>query len=165
LNYNRDRRDHRIETQRASSTEGSEWIDTRTGIDRRSGKDRRRDYDEQRNSVRYKLKTSASVFLKVPGLLKLLPPQKIKLDIVDLSLGGLRAQYVRSSILPYKQNTLSIETDDGEVIISEIPFKVITDYKHTRLPGDVYLRRCGFKFGSLSDSHKNLLNQLIRDYC
>ena len=103
--------------------------------------------------------------LKVPGLLKVLPPQKIKLTIVDLSLGGIRAQYVRSSMLTYKQNTLSIETDDGEVIISEIPFKVITDYKHTRLPGDAYVRRCGIKFGNLSDSHKNQLNQMIRDYC
>jgi hypothetical protein len=65
----------------------------------------------------------------------------------------------------YKQHTLSIETDDGTVKIGEIPFKVMTDYKYTRLPGDTYLRRCGLKFQHLTESHKRRLNQLIRDYC
>ena len=103
--------------------------------------------------------------LKVPGLLKILPPQVIRFTIVDISTGGVRAQYVGPRMFEYNQNRLSIETDDGAVKIVAIPFKVITDYKYTRLPGDVCLRRCGIKFGKLSDSHKNQLNQLIRDYC
>ena len=143
----------------------SDWIDTRTGIDRRSGKDRRRDYDEQRKSDRYKLKTNASVVLKETGLLKLLSPQVMKFTIVDISLGGVRAQYVGERMYAYTQQTLSIETDDGALKIVDIPFKIITDFKYTRLPEDKYLRRCGIKFRNLSDSHKNQLNQLIRNYC
>jgi len=166
MNFNRDRRDFRIDTNGSSGASNTTQIETRTGIDRRSGKDRRCDFDEQRKAVRSKLKTSAFVLLKQPRLFKRLKPHKtIKFAvIVDISSGGLRAQYVCSDMFPYKQDVLSIVTDDGIVKIEDIPFKIITDYKFTRLPDNKYLRRCGIKFGNLTDSHKLQLNQLIRDY-
>jgi len=139
-------------------------MDTRVGIERRSGKDRRCDYDEQRKLARYKLNTSASVHLKRQRSFKLLRPQIAKFVIVDISLGGCRAQYVAADMYPYKHDVLSIVTKDGKIIIENIPFKIITDYKCTRLPDDTYLRRCGLKFGNLSDRHKQQLNNLIRDY-
>ncbi len=83
---------------------------------------------------------------------------------MDISLGGLRAQYIASGIYPYKDDVLSIVTKDGKVKIENIPFKIITDYIYTRLPDDSYLRRCGIKFGKLSDSHKQQLNHLIQVY-
>jgi hypothetical protein len=165
MNFTRDRRDYSIDTNGSSAASNSNQIDTRTGIDRRSGSDRRCDYDEQRKAVRSKLKTGAFVILKQPRLFKRLKPHKIKFAVIlDISFGGLRAQYVCSDIFPYKSDVLSIVTDDGIVKIEDIPFKIITDYKFTRLPDNTYLRRCGIKFGSLTDSHKLQLNQLMRDY-
>lgn len=162
---NRDRRDHRISTNGAPSAKKSVPIDTRTDIDRRSGKDRRCDYDEQRKLIRSKLKKSVFVFLKKPRRFKLSKPQVIKFGmILDISLGGLRAQYVGSEMYPYNHETLSILTDDGIAVIEDIPFKIITDYKFTRLPDNTWLRRCGIKFENLSDKHKLHLNQLIQNY-
>ena len=164
MKFTRDRRDYRINADGSSVVRNSTRGDTRSGTDRRSGKDRRHDYDEQRKLVRYKLNTSISIVLKRPRLFNVIPPHKTKLTLVDISLGGLRAQYVSSKMFSYKQNTLSIETDDGVVKIEHIPFKIISDYKYTRLPGNTYLRKCGIKFSDLSENHKLQVNKLIRDY-
>ena len=162
MKFYRDRREYL--TKGSSHALDKTVMDNRADKERRSGKDRRCDYEEQRNSVRYKLNIGASVHLKQQRSFKLLRPQIKKFALVDISLGGLRAQYVASDMYPYKQDALSIVTKDGKVKIEDIPFKIITDYKYTRLPDDSYLRRCGIKFGTLSGSHKQKLNQLIRDY-
>jgi c-di-GMP-binding flagellar brake protein YcgR len=164
MKFTRDRRDYRIKADGSSVARNSARVDTRTGTDRRSGKDRRHDYDEQRKLVRYKLNTSISIVLEQPRLFNVLPPHKTKLILVDISLGGLRAQYASSEMFLYKQNTLSIETDNGVIKIENIPFKIISDYKYTRLPGNTYLRRCGIKFSDLSENHKRQLNKLIQNY-
>ena len=139
--------------------------DARADVERRSGKDRRHDYDEQRKRVRSKLKQSVHVFLNRAGRFKITRPQTIKFGVIlDISLGGLRAQYISADMFPYHHETLTILTDDGIVKIENIPFKVITDFKFTRLPDNTWLRRCGIKFGVLSEKHKQYLNQLIQNY-
>jgi len=164
LKFTRDRRDYHIYAKGSSAVPNSTRVATRTGLDRRSGKDRRHDYDEQRKSVRYKPNTNISIVFEQPRLFKVLQPHKIKFMLIDISLGGLRAQYVSSDIFLYKNNVLSIETDDGSVKIEHIPFTIISDDKHTRLPRNTYLRRCGIKFSNLSKGHKRQLNQLIQNY-
>lgn len=164
MNFNRDRRDKRTNLNGPPNVQNKAIMDTRAVIERRSGKDRRCDYDEQRKLVRYKLNKSASVYLKQQRSFKLLRPHTVKFAIVDISLGGCRAQYVATEMYPYKHDLLSIVTKDGKIKIEDIPFKIITDHKCTCLPDDTYLRRCGLKFGNLSDHHKQQLNYLIRDY-
>ena len=165
LKFNRDRRESRIDSDGSPAASNFSGFDTRTGLDRRSGKDRRQDYDEQRKQARSKLKKVAFVVLKQPRPLKLLNPRTIKFAVIlDISFGGLRAQYVGTDMFPYNHEKLSIVTDDDLLQIEDIPFKIITDYKYTRLPDNTYLRRCGVKFVTLSDNHKQQLHQLIRDY-
>jgi hypothetical protein len=119
---------------------------------------------DRRKLVRYGLNKNIAIILERWIFFNILPPQIAKFALVDISLSGLRAQYVSSEIFPYQHKTLSIETYDGVVKIEHIQFKLISDYKHTPLPGNTYLRRCGIKFINLTEKHKRQLNLLIRDY-
>jgi YD repeat-containing protein len=139
-------------------------MDRRSETERRSGKDRRYDYDEQRKTVRHKLNKNVSVVLTQQKLFVLRRQETTKFAAIDVSMGGLRAQYVGPDMHQYEKNILSIETDDGNIKIEDIPFKVITDYKFTRLPDNSYLRRCGIKFGELSEYNKTQINKLIEEY-
>jgi len=98
---------------------------------------------------------------KAAKIFKFLKPQTTKFAIVDVSTGGLHAQYVGADMHQYEKNILSIETDDGTIKIENIPFKVITDYNYIPLPDNTYLRRCGIKFGKLSENHIQQINELI----
>lgn len=159
--FYRDRRKHQIDPSGWSADQDNALVDRRSGIERRSGKDRRFEYDEQRKSVRHKLSKNTNVVLKQPKLFKFLKPNTTKFAIVDISTGGLQAQYVGADMHQYEKNILSIETDDGAIRIENIPFKVITDYNYTNLPDNTYLRRCGIKFGELSENQIRQIKELI----
>jgi c-di-GMP-binding flagellar brake protein YcgR len=137
----------------------------RSGIDRRSGKDRRSYYDKKRKIQRSILRTGVFVLFKKPRLLKLLQPKKVNFaEILDLSLTGLQAQYSAPAMLKYEHPMLSITSNDGEVKIDDLPFKVVADNKVTNLPNNTQLRRCSLKFEDISDRHKIQLNQIIKSY-
>jgi len=161
MRFQRDRRKHQINPNGSPADKGNGFVDRRSGIERRSGKDRRFDYDEQRKSVRYKLSENTNVVLKQPKYFKFLKPSITKFAIVDISIGGLQAQYVGADVHQYEKNILSTETDDGAIRIENIPFKVITDYSYTNLPNNTYLRRCGLKFGELSENQIQQIKELI----
>jgi len=84
--------------------------------------------------------------------------------VVDISLGGLQAQYVSSRMFHYKPSKLSIQSEDGVVKIERIYFKIISDYRCARISGNDYLRICGLKFINLSEHQKKRINQLIQNY-
>jgi len=161
MRYYRDRRKHQINPNGLAADKGNALVDRRSGIERRSGKDRRFDYAEQRKNVQHKLSENTNVVLKQPKLFKFLKPNITKFAIVDISIGGLQAQYVGADMHEYDKNILSIETADGAIMIENIPFKVITDYNYTNLPDNTYLRRCGLKFGKLSEKQTQQINELI----
>jgi len=149
----------------SSTAQNMDRIENRTGIERRSGKDRRCDYDEQRKILRSKLKPGVFIFLNQPRLFKRLQLKKRKFaEILDISLTGLRAQYVASGLFKYEQPMLSIVTNDGAVKIDNISFKTVTDNKVTNLPNNTQLRRCSIKFEEISDNQKLQLNQIIRKF-
>ncbi|CAD7839260.1 MAG: hypothetical protein [Olavius algarvensis Delta 4 endosymbiont] len=161
MRFNRDRRVHQINPNGSSADKDNNFVDRRSGIDRRSGKDRRYDYDEQRKAVRHKLSGNANVVLTQPRLFKFLKPEATKLAIIDISMGGLQAQYVGTDMHQYEKNILSVETVDGALKIENIPYKVITDYSYTHLPNNTSLRRCGIKFDNLSDNQIRQIKELI----
>lgn len=160
----RDRRKHQISTDGWPADRDNALVDRRSGIERRSGKDRRYDYDEQRKSVRHKLSKHTNIVLKQPQFFKFLKPKITKFAIVDISTGGLQAQYVGADMHQYEKNILSIETYDGAIRIENIPYKVITDYNYTNLPDNTYLRRCGLKFVELSEKQIQQIKKLIAEY-
>jgi hypothetical protein len=163
IGYKRDRRNLSIDAMESSTDQNIDVAENRSGIERRSGKDRRDDYIEQRKSLRSKLKPGAFVYLKWPRTFKLLKPNNKRFaEILDISLTGLRAQYIATEMFKYEQDTLSIVTSDGKVKIDDIPFKIVSDNKITHLPNDTDLRRCGVKFEDISDSQKQQINQIIR---
>ena len=161
MRFNRDRRKYQINPNGSSADQDNALLDRRSGTERRSSKDRRCDYDEQRKSVRHKLCKNTSVVLKQPKFFKFLKPQTTKFAILDVSMGGLQAQYVGTDMHQYEKNILSIESDDGAIKIENIPFNVITDYNYTHLPDNTYLRRCGIKFGKLSKNHIQQVNEFV----
>lgn len=148
---------------KSSTDQNIDGTENRSGIERRSGKDRRGDYNEQRNSLRSKLKPGAFVYLKRPRIFKLFRPNNKRFaEILNISLTGLRAQYIATEMFKYEQDTLSIVTSDGKFKIDDIPFRIVTDNKITHLPNDTYLRRCGVKFEGISDTQKQQISQIIR---
>jgi len=161
MRFHRDRRKHQINPNGSPANKENGFEDRRSGIERRSGKDRRFDYDEQRKSVRYKLSKNTNVVLTQPKFFKFLKPNTTKFAIVDISIGGLQAQYVGTDMHQYEKNILSIETADGATRIENIPFKVITDYNYTNLPDNTYLRRCGLKFCELSENQIQQIKEFI----
>ena len=163
IGYKRDRRNLSIDAMESSTDQNIDVAENRSGIERRSCKDRRGDYNEQRKSLRSKLKPGAFVYLKRPRTFKLLKPNNKRFaEILDISLTGLRAQYIATEMFKYEQDTLSIVTNDGKVKIDDIPFKIVSDNKITHLPNDTDLRRCGVKFEDISDSQKQKIIQIIR---
>jgi len=160
MRFNRDRRKHQINPNGSSADQDNALLDRRSETERRSGKDRRFDYDEKRKSVRHKCKNT-SVVLKQPKFFKFLKPKTTKFAVVDISIGGLQAQYVGTDMHQYEKNILSIETNDGAIKVENIPFKVITDHNYTPLPDNTYLRICGIRFDKLSKNHILQINELI----
>jgi c-di-GMP-binding flagellar brake protein YcgR len=161
MRFNRDRRENSLHPNGSSTDKEYTLLDRRSGIDRRSNNDRRLDYDEQRKSDRYKLRMNACVILKQLKLFNLLKPKTTKFSIVNISNGGLQAQYVGTDMHQYEENKLSIETDDGSIRIDEISFKVISDNIFTNLPDNSCLRRCGIRFIALSENQKKQISILI----
>ena len=162
IGYKRDRRNLSIDAMESSTDQNIDVAENRSGIERRSCKDRR-GYNERRKSLRSKLKPGAFVYLKRPRTFKLLKPNNKRFaEILDISLTGLRAQYIATEMFKYEQDTLSIVTNDGKVKIDDIPFKIVSDNKITHLPNDTDLRRCGIKFEDISDSQKQQINQIVR---
>ena len=140
-------------------------IEKRSGIDRRSDKDRRCYYGEKRKKHRSKLKTGVFVLFKKPRLLKLLQPKKVYfVEIIDLSITGLQAQYSAPVMLKYEHSMLSITLNDETVKIDDLPFKVVADNKVTNLPNNTQLRKCNLKFEDISDYHRKQLNHIIQAY-
>lgn len=162
MKFHRDRR--KIIDRRAQDN-GLFTPERRSNKDRRSGVDRIKDFDEQRKQKRLKVKEGVFVLFRKPRFFKWFKLRTEKLaTIIEISLGGLRAQYVATEMWKLEFDTLSIVTDDDKIMIDNIPFKVISDFPVSYLPNSTYLRRFGVKFEELPSEHISKLNYFIQNY-
>jgi hypothetical protein len=174
MKFHRDRRkniDRRLKDngfftpERRSDKDRRSGVDLKNGVDRRSGVDRRKDFDEQRKQERVKVKKGVSVVFRKPRFFKWFKPRTEKLaTITDISLGGLRAQYVAGEMWTHEFDKLSIVTDDDKIKIDNIPFKVISDFPVSYLPNSKNLRKFGVKFVELHSEYIPKLNYIIQNY-
>ena len=119
----------------------------------------------KRKEKRYAVKTGASVLFKKSFAFGLFKNRTVYSGtIIDISLTGIRAEYTTATIWSGDFNKMSIVTIDNHISINNIPCKIITDRKVRHLQNDTFLRRCGIRFGNLSDYHKLQLSYFIQKY-
>ena len=119
----------------------------------------------KRKEKRYAVKTGASVLFKKSFAFGLFKNRTVYSGtIIDISLTGIRAEYTTATIWSGDFNKMSIVTIDNHISITNIPCKIITDRKVRHLQNDTFLRRCGIRFGNLSDYHKLQLSYFIQKY-
>ena len=120
---------------------------------------------EKRKDTRSALKPGAIVKFKKASFFGLLKPRTVQsAAIVDLSLGGLRAEYQTNSKWSVEFDQISIGTPDKSIDIDLEDYQIISDAIVGRPIEGTYTRRCGIKFKPLSDTAKNQLTELIKAY-
>jgi hypothetical protein len=123
------------------------------------------DDEWQRQRVRWAVKQGASVVFKKSFLLAMFKPRPVQTaEIIDISNSGIRAQYTATTVWSNDFDKMSIVTTDRKITIDDIPCKIISDSVVSRLPNGNFVRRCGIKFGNLSDYHKLQLSHFIKKY-
>ena len=119
----------------------------------------------QRKEARYAVKTEASVLFNKSTAFGLFKHRTVYSGtIIDISLTGIRAEYKTTTVWSGDFNKMSIVTADNNFSINNIPCKIISDRKVRYLQDGTYLRRCGIKFGKLSEYHKLQLSYFIQTY-
>ncbi len=119
----------------------------------------------QRKEERYAVKTEASVLFRKSFAFGLFKHRTVYSGtIVDISLTGIRAEYSTATAWFGNFDKMSIVTADNTISINDIPCKIISDRKVKYLQDGTFVRRCGIKFGKLSDYHKLQLSYFIKKY-
>jgi hypothetical protein len=119
----------------------------------------------KRKHARYALNCGAEVNLNVSRLFGFGKEKKIKLGpVVDMSLNGMAIRYAVDQVDSFKAANLSIVMPGRGTLIEAIPFEIVNDCNLNDCPGAHPLRRCGLKFGTLSEDHLNRLKVIIQNY-
>ena len=119
----------------------------------------------QRKMARYAVKTGASVLFKKSFAFGLFKHRIVHSGtIIDISLTGIRAEYTTATVWSGDFDKMFIVTTDNNILIQDIPCKIISDRKVRSLQNGTFVRRCGIKFGNLSDYHKLQLSYFIQKY-
>lgn len=119
----------------------------------------------KRKEARYAVKTEASVLFKKSSVFGLFKHRIVHSGtIIDISHTGIRAEYKTTTAWSSDFDRMSIVTADNSISINNIPCKIISDRKVRYLQNGNYLRRCGIKFGNLSEYHKLKLSYFIQKY-
>ena len=115
--------------------------------------------------MRYAVKQGALVVFKKSFLFGILKPRTVRsAAIIDASISGIRAQYTAATSWSSNFDKMSIVTTDNKIAIENIPCKIISDAIVSRLPDGTFIRRCGIKYGDLSDYHKLQLSYFMQEY-
>ncbi len=119
----------------------------------------------RRKWKRYKIKGGAIVLLPKPRLLNIGKPKLVELGpVIDISMGGLAAQYVESKSRQQDSETISISIPSIGVTLADLQCKVILEKVITALPnGKQIFNRC-VKFVNLTSVQNLQLESFIRKH-
>jgi hypothetical protein len=86
--------------------------------------------------------------------------------ILDISRGGISVRYTPTEEQSSTSPDIDILLTDHNFYITGIPVTTIFDCKlENKIPFSyIYERRCGMKFGKLTDNQLNQLNELLSNY-
>jgi len=117
----------------------------------------------RRKWKRFKVKGGTSVILSKPSLVKLGKPTKYEFGtVVDISMGGLAAQYLDNKKRPDNFPALTVSPASKEIQLESAPFNVISDVIVAELTDKKVIRNCCLCFGPLSHEQKFQLEALIK---
>ena len=119
----------------------------------------------RRKKGRRTVKSGAFVVFKKSFLFGLFKSRVVhSAEIIDISINGIKAQYTATTTWSRNFDKMSIITIDKKIKIDNIPCKVISDSVVAHLENDTFVRRCGLRYGNLTDSHKSQLSNFIQEY-
>ena len=119
----------------------------------------------RRKWKRYKIKGGAIVLLHKPRLLDIGKPKLIELGpLIDISMGGLAAQYVENKRRQQNAETISIAIPSFDVILADLQCKIILEEVIASLPnGKKIYNRC-VEFVNLTSVQNLQLESFIRKH-
>ena len=119
---------------------------------------------DKRLYVRYEMNSGAEVNLSVSKMFGFRNKQ-VKLGLIlDISMGGIAIKYDGNTINSLRVAHLSIVIPGKGTLIESIPFETVTDCDFGTCPGEIFPRRCGLKFGSLTDEQRTRLKLIVKNY-
>ena len=119
---------------------------------------------DRRLSVRYGMNSVSEVNLSVPVMFGF-RKKTMKLGLIlDISMGGMAIQYDGCDIASLKASHLSIVVPGKGALIEGIPFEIITDGQMGNCSPENSPRRCGLKFGHLTDDQRKRLQFIVNNF-
>lgn len=124
-----------------------------------------RDPNIRRQWKRYRVRGGAMVVLNKKGLLAVTPLRHLQLGpIIDISLGGIAAQYIETGQRKKRFSHLAIATMKGNILIDELGFEVARDSRLALLPDNRIIRCRCLRFVNLSQYQNYQLETFINTY-
>ena len=116
----------------------------------------RRQTSERRTHTRFKARAGAYTVFS--------PKSVIPGRINDISLGGLSFSYVEGEEWYQNAAELDILFGDDDFYLDRIPFETVSDtmIENESPYSQIVMRRCGVKFGTLSEAQLDKLRYFIR---
>lgn len=125
----------------------------------------KRNIIERRKHNRFGVEDGVTVEFLKPRFFKLGKPRVIKsARMIDISLEGLAFEYVDQNMWSPNFNELSIKKVSGATKLDRLPFKALSDFSTYKLPNAMQVRRCGAKFGQLTQGQQKRLRYFIQDH-
>ncbi|MCG6892440.1 MAG: PilZ domain-containing protein [Desulfobacteraceae bacterium] len=119
---------------------------------------------DRRLSVRYGMNSVSEVNLSVPVMFGF-RKKTMKLGLIlDISMGGMAIQYDGCDIASLKASHLSIVVPGKGALIEGIPFEIISDGQMGNCSPENSPRRCGLKFGHLTDDQRKRLQFIVNNF-
>ena len=124
-----------------------------------------KDFVDLRKQQRFKLKEGVFVEFYKPRLFNLGNLRLVNYaPVTDISEGGLGFVYTDRQMWLHDLNELTISDKINEIKIDNISFKILRDFKISKLPNSKYLRKCGVSFGVLTSEQKASLYSLVHSH-
>jgi len=79
-------------------------------------------------------------------------------------MGGIAIQYLDSEMRGELDINLSFSNSSDISSTASIPYKAVNDFQISALPGNMTLRRRGFKFDNPTRYQKDQVEVIIRDH-
>lgn len=119
----------------------------------------------RRKWKRFRTRGGALVLVKKARLIEVGKPALVELGpVLDISMGGLAAQYIASRQRTVDSDALAIAAPPEDIRVEPIPYQIVKDVEVTRMPDGKPIRTRSVKFGKLNDYQSFQLQSFIREH-
>jgi hypothetical protein len=122
-------------------------------------------FPHRRKWKRFTIKGGGLVILEKPRIMGLLGQSNIELGpIVNISMGGLAAQYIENKRRMSSTNKLSIKMPDKNIIVDKISYKIIADFEVAEMPDGKKIRNRCVEFLNMNSYQTFRLDDFIKSH-